>query len=42
MRSIRSVFLRADLDEREAAIWHGIFGEVLDAVDEDDGTDDVS
>jgi len=44
IRSIRSVFLRADLDEREAAIWHGIFGEVLDAVgaDKADEDDEVS
>ncbi len=29
MRSIRSVFLRAGLDRRELAIWHGIFKEVV-------------
>lgn len=29
MRSIRSVFLRAGLDTRELAIWHGIFKEVI-------------
>lgn len=35
MRSIRSVFLRADLDEREAAIWHGIFGEIERALSDE-------
>lgn len=29
MRSVRSVFLRAHLDSRELAIWHGIFKEVV-------------
>ncbi len=29
MRSVRGVFLRADLDSRELAIWHGIFKEVV-------------
>lgn len=29
MRSLRSVFLRARLDRRELAIWHGIFKEVV-------------
>lgn len=29
MRSVRSVFLRASLDTRELAIWHGIFKEVV-------------
>lgn len=29
MRSVRSVFLRARLDRRELAIWHGIFKEVV-------------
>ncbi len=29
MRSVRSVFLRARLDTRELAIWHGIFKEVM-------------
>lgn len=28
LRSIRSVFLRAGLEERELAIWHGIFREI--------------
>jgi TrmH family RNA methyltransferase len=28
MRSLRSVLLRAGLDERELAIWHGIFREI--------------
>ncbi|RAL23488.1 tRNA (cytosine(32)/uridine(32)-2'-O)-methyltransferase TrmJ [Lujinxingia litoralis] len=29
MRSLRSMFLRARLDTRELAIWHGIFKEVV-------------
>ncbi|TXD37540.1 TrmJ/YjtD family RNA methyltransferase [Lujinxingia vulgaris] len=29
MRSLRSVFLRARLDTRELAIWHGIFKEIV-------------
>ena len=33
MRSIRGVFLRARLDERELAIWHGIFKEVVAYLD---------
>ncbi len=28
LRSVRSVFMRAGLDDRELAIWHGIFREV--------------
>ncbi len=28
MRSVRSVFLRARLDRRELAMWHGIFNEI--------------
>ena len=29
MRTLRSLFFRAGLDERELAIWHGIFKEVV-------------
>lgn len=29
LRSLRSVFLRSQLDRRELAIWHGIFKEIL-------------
>ncbi len=29
MRSLRSVLLRADLDTRELAIWHGVFKEIV-------------
>lgn len=28
MRSVRAVFLRAGLDNREAALWHGVFTEI--------------
>ncbi len=30
MRTLRSVFFRAQLDSRELAIWHGIFKEVVE------------
>ncbi|MFB6375391.1 MAG: RNA methyltransferase [Bradymonadaceae bacterium] len=45
MRTLRSMFLRASLDEREAAIWMGIFSEILDTAEDlkratDDGEDD--
>lgn len=33
MRTLRSVFFRAELDERELAIWHGIFKEVVAYID---------
>lgn len=29
MRAVRAVFLRAGLDRREAALWHGIFTEII-------------
>ncbi|MBA2661051.1 MAG: RNA methyltransferase [Bradymonadaceae bacterium] len=28
MRAVRAMFLRAGLDKREAALWHGIFSEI--------------
>ncbi len=38
MRTLRNMWLRATLDEREVAIWMGIFSEILESVrgDEDD------
>ena len=45
MRSLRSVFLRAHLDQRELAIWHGIFKEIVAYLDRhqvDKGEDDQS
>ena len=36
MRTLRSMFLRAGLDEREVAIWIGIFSDIIDAVDAED------
>ncbi len=38
MRSIRSVFLRANLDTRELAIWHGIFKEVVAYLERTEGS----
>jgi len=34
MRSIRGMFLRAGLDEREVSIWMGIFSEMLDSAED--------
>ena len=34
MRTLKGIFLRAGLDEREVSIWMGIFSEVIDAADD--------
>ena len=39
MRSLRSMFLRAGLDEREVAIWIGIFSGVVEALEDDSDQD---